>query len=252
MPAASSGWSAIALIASWFVAVIFTPYLGVKLLPAGLSRARRRPTRTRSTRPASTAALRRVVAVLRAPARRSPCSPTSAIFAASDRRLRPRAAAVLPALGAAGAVLPDAPARGHRHRRDRARPRAQAEGLLGDDPDIATYTTYIGQGSPRFWLGLNPQLPNEAFAEIVIVAKDVEARERIKARLEKAVDEGALAEARVRVDRFNFGPPVGFPVQFRVVGPDPHDGARHRRPRCATSMRAQPPTSSIRISTGTR
>src|SRR6185437_13292033 len=46
------------------------------------------------------------------------------------------------------------------------------------------------------------------------------ARERIKARLEKAVAEGALPQARVRLDRFNFGPPVGFPVQFRVIGPD--------------------------------
>jgi multidrug efflux pump len=78
----------------------------------------------------------------------------------------------------------------------------------------------VGRGSPRFWLGLNPQLPDESFAEIVILSKDVEARERIKARLEKAVAEGALSEARVRVDRFNFGPPVGFPVQFRVIGPD--------------------------------
>ena len=56
----------------------------------------------------------------------------------------------------------------------------------------------------------------------MIVSKDVEARERIKARLEKAVDDGELTEARVRVDRFNFGPPVGFPVQFRVIGPDPN------------------------------
>jgi len=96
----------------------------------------------------------------------------------------------------------------------------KAETLLKDDPDISTYTAYVGQGSPRFWLGLNPQLPDEAFAEIVILSKDVEARERIKARLEKAVADGALSEARVRVDRFNFGPPVGFPVQFRVIGPD--------------------------------
>jgi multidrug efflux pump len=96
----------------------------------------------------------------------------------------------------------------------------KAEALLKDDRDIETYTSYVGQGSPRFWLGLSPQLPNEAFAEIVIVAKDVEARERIKARLEQAVDGGTLTEARVRVDRFNFGPPVGFPVQFRVIGPD--------------------------------
>ena len=49
----------------------------------------------------------------------------------------------------------------------------KAEALLKDDKDIATYTSYVGQGSPRFWLGLNPQLPNEAFAEIVIVSKDV-------------------------------------------------------------------------------
>ena len=62
-------------------------------------------------------------------------------------------------------------------------------------------------------------MPN--FAQIVIVTKDLEARERVKARLEKAIADGALPEARTRVDRFVFGPPVGFPVQFRVVGPDP-------------------------------
>jgi hypothetical protein len=59
----------------------------------------------------------------------------------------------------------------------------KAEALLKNDPDVSTYTAYVGQGSPRFWLGLNPQLPDESFAEIVIVSKDVEARERIKARL---------------------------------------------------------------------
>ena len=78
-----------------------------------------------------------------------------------------------------------------------------------------------GQGSPRFWLGLNPVLPNPNFAQIVIVTKDLEARERVKARLERALADGALPEARARVDRFVFGPPVGFPVQFRVIGPDP-------------------------------
>src|SRR5262249_9904874 len=96
----------------------------------------------------------------------------------------------------------------------------KAEALLKDDKDIGTSTAYVGQGSPPFWLGLSPQLPSEAFAEIMIVAKDVKARERIKARIENAAADGYLSEARVRVDRFNFGPPVGFPVQFRVVGPD--------------------------------
>jgi multidrug efflux pump len=96
----------------------------------------------------------------------------------------------------------------------------KAERLLAGDPDIVTYTTYVGQGSPRFWLGLNPILPNPNFAQIVIVTKDLVARERVKARLDQAVAEGAVPEARVRVDRFVFGPPVGFPVQFRVIGPD--------------------------------
>ena len=97
----------------------------------------------------------------------------------------------------------------------------EAESLIAGDADAASYTSYIGQSSPRFWLGLLPVQPNEAFAQIVIVARDVEARERIKARLEAAVAHGALSQAWVRVDRFNFGPPVGFPVQFRISGPDP-------------------------------
>ena len=97
----------------------------------------------------------------------------------------------------------------------------EAEKLIVGDEDIIHATTYIGQGSPRFWLGLNLVLPNEAFSQIVILTKNVAARERIKAKIEKRVAEGALSAARVRVDRFNFGPPVGFPVQFRVVGEDP-------------------------------
>jgi multidrug efflux pump subunit AcrB len=97
----------------------------------------------------------------------------------------------------------------------------RAEELLHGDPDIVTYTSYVGQGSPRFWLGLNPVLPNPNFAQIVVVTRDLAARERVKARLERAIADGALPEARVRVDRFVFGPPVGFPVQFRVIGPDP-------------------------------
>ena len=96
----------------------------------------------------------------------------------------------------------------------------QAERLLAGDPDIVTYTTYVGQGSPRFWLGLNPVLPNPNFAQIVIVTGDLAARERAKDRLERAIAGGALPQARVRVDRFVFGPPVGFPVQFRIIGPD--------------------------------
>jgi multidrug efflux pump len=208
---------AIALIASWFVAVIFTPYLGLKLLPASLSKhAQADPHAIYETRTYN--ALRRVVAFC-VRWRGATVLFTIAVFAVSIAAFGRVQQQFFPLSerpelffqirmpeGTAIGVTTDAAKQGER--------------ILGDDPDIATYTTYVGQGSPRFWLGLNPQLPNEAFAETVILAKGVEARERVKAKIEKAVEEGALAEARVRVDRFNFGPPVGFPVQFRVVGPD--------------------------------
>jgi multidrug efflux pump subunit AcrB len=208
----------IALVASWFVAVIFTPYLGVKLLPKTMSaHAHADPHAVYETR-----VYRALRAVIDLCVRRRGLvvAATVLIFAGSivgfgrvQQQFFPLSERPelffqlrLPEGTAVGTTLETA---------------REAERLLGDDPDVASATTYVGQGSPRFWLGLNPQLPNEAFAEIVIVAKDVAARERVKARLEKAVAEGALTQARVRVDRFNFGPPVGFPVQFRVVGPDP-------------------------------
>ena len=79
----------------------------------------------------------------------------------------------------------------------------------------------MGAGAPRFFFALNPALPNPSFAISVIVATDAAARDRLRARIEAAVAKGAVPEARIRVDQIVFGPPVGFPVQFRVIGPDP-------------------------------
>jgi len=209
---------AIALIASWFVAVIFTPYIGVKLLPnfAAHGKANYDPHAVYETR--IYRSLRSVVQWC-VTHRVKVVAATVGIFIAAivgfghvqqqffPLSERPELFLQL--------RLPEGTAFGVTEKAVK-----DAEKLLKDDKDIATYTAYVGRGSPRFWLGLNPQLPNEAFAEIVIVSKDVEARERIKSKIEKAVADGQLPEARVRVDRFNFGPPVGFPVQFRVIGPD--------------------------------
>ncbi|MBR1120468.1 efflux RND transporter permease subunit [Bradyrhizobium lablabi] len=209
---------AIALVASWFVAVIFTPYIGVKLLPNIKVHHNHDPHAVYETR--MYRGLRAIVQWC-VDHRIKVVLATVGIFIASivgfghvqqqffPLSERPELFLQL--------RLPEGTA--FKVTEDSVK---KAEALLKDDKDIATYTAYVGQGSPRFWLGLNPQLPNEAFAEIVIVSKDVEARERIKAKIEKAVAGGALSEARVRVDRFNFGPPVGFPVQFRVIGPDPN------------------------------
>src|SRR5690349_4216634 len=207
---------AISLVASWFVAVIFTPYIGVKLLPDVKVHHNHDPHAIYETR--MYRALRAVIQWC-VNHRVKTVLATVGIFVASIVAfghvpqqffpLSERPELFLPLR------LPEGTALNVTEKAVK-----EAEKLLKDDKDIGTYTAYVGQGSPRFWLGLNPQLPNEAFAEIVIVAKDVEARERIKAKIENAVADGALPEARVRVDRFNFGPPVGFPVQFRVIGPD--------------------------------
>ena len=99
---------------------------------------------------------------------------------------------------------------------------AKVEALLKDDADVKSFSSYTGAGSPRFYLSLNPDLPDPSFAKVVIVTRDTEARERVVAKLRGAFAEGKeFPNARGRVSRLDMGPPVGFPVQFRVVGPDP-------------------------------
>jgi multidrug efflux pump len=208
----------IALLASWVVAVLFTPYLGLVLLPdlakpgthgnpdaiydtriyRGLRRVIELALRWRKTVVAVTVSMF-VVAIAGFGLVQQQFFPTSTRTELFFELRLPEGTAI---------GVTDAAAK-------------KAEQLLAGDPDIVTYTSYVGQGSPRFWLGLNPVLPNPSFAQIVVVTKDLEARERVKARLERTLADGAIPKARARVDRFTFGPPVGFPVQFRIVGPDP-------------------------------
>ena len=93
------------------------------------------------------------------------------------------------------------------------------EKVLSKDPDVKYYTAYTGAGSPRFYLALNPELPNPGYAEFVVMTKDLKARELVRSRLMATVDQ-TFPSVWVRVTRLEMGPPVGFPVQFRVVGPD--------------------------------
>src|ERR1700743_1011693 len=205
---------AIALVASWFVAVIFTPYIGVKMLPNIKVHQNHDPHAIYETR--IYRALRSVIQWC-VEHRVKTVLATVGVFVASILAFGHVQPQFFPLSERPELFLqlrlPEGTAFNVTEKAVK-----QAEVLLKDDKDIGTYTAYVGQGSPRFWLGLNPQLPNEAFAEIVIVAKGVEARERVKARIENAVADGALSQARVRVDRFNFGPPVGFPLHFPVIG----------------------------------
>ncbi len=102
------------------------------------------------------------------------------------------------------------------------------EQLLLNEPDmkksVKNFVGYIGNGSPRFYLPLDQQLFNDNFAQFVVVTKDIKAREDLKNRLEahfaaeNADWHGGLANTRARVLRLENGPPVGFPIQFRVSG----------------------------------
>jgi len=209
----------IALIASWFVAVLFTPYLGLKLLPELKKKknVEHDPDAIYQTR--IYRALRSVID-LALRRRKTVVAATIFMFLASIAGFGLVQQQFFPTSTRTELFfemrLPEGTAIGVTEATAK-----KAEQLIGNDPDVASYTTYVGAGAPRFWLGLNPELPNANFAQIVIVAKDLDGRERLKARLEKAIADGALTQARARVDRFVFGPPVGFPVQFRVIGPDP-------------------------------
>ena len=215
----------IALVVSWFVAVIVTPYLGLKLLPEP------KPGRRhgydgplyRALRVGVTASLQArwwviwaTVAALLATGVgmgfvQQQFFPTSARAELFIETRMPEGSSIDATTRAALA----------------------AEAIVKGDPDVRFSSTYVGAGAPRFFFALNPALPNPSFALTVIMATDSAARDRLRARIEAAVAAGAVPQARTRVDQIVFGPPVGFPVQFRVIGPDPAEVRR-----IATDVRA--------------
>ena len=96
--------------------------------------------------------------------------------------------------------------------------------VLAADPDIERFSTYVGQGAIRFYLPLDVALPNDFFAQSVVVTKGLEQREEVRARLEKTLAT-QFPQVVARVYPLELGPPVGWPVKYRVSGPDP-DRAR--------------------------
>lgn len=121
----------------------------------------------------------------------------------------------------------------------------KAEALLKDDPDVVNFVSYVGSGSPRFYLPLDQQLDRNNFAQLVVLTKDLEARERLLTRLRTAFDND-FTLLRARLNRLENGPPVGFPIQFRVSG---LDIAQTRRiaDEVATLVRANPHTLDVQL-----
>jgi len=200
----------IALIVSWFVAVLFAPLLGVVLLKKPEAGApERQGAVVRIFRGILLAAMRMrwltiavTLAFFVASLLAMPYVPRQ-FFPASDRPelvvdlTLPQNASIFAADGAA----------------------AKLDDMLKGAPDVASWSTYVGRGAIRFYLPLNVQLANDFFSQAVVVAKDVAARDRLHAKLEKELAT-QLPSVVSRVSPLELGPPVGWPVQYRVSGPD--------------------------------
>ena len=204
-----------ALLASWVVAVVFTPYMGVKLLPAIKSVHGGHDAIYQTPRYQK---LRRLIR-----------------WAATRNRLVTIAALVAFLVAGAGTVLvkkqffptSDRPEvlvevqmpKGTSIEQTSAATE-QVEAWLRKQPDAKVITAYVGQGAPRFFMSLSPELPDPSFAKVIVRTPDEEARDALKARLRQAVADGLAPAARVRVTQLVFGPPSPYPVAFRVSGPD--------------------------------
>lgn len=205
----------LALIASWFVAVVFTPYLGVKILPAipkvegghaaiyntpRYNRFRRLLARViaRKWRVAGLVVAIFILAVLGMGLVKKQFFPTSDRPEVLVEVQMPYGTSIEQTSAAT----------------------AKIEAWLGQQPEAKIVTAYIGQGSPRFYLAMAPELPDPSFAKIVILTDSETSREALKLRLREAVANGLAPEARVRVTQLVFGPYSPFPVAWRVSGPD--------------------------------
>jgi multidrug efflux pump len=94
------------------------------------------------------------------------------------------------------------------------------EAILAKDADVSTFVSYVGNGSPRYYLSLDQQLFRPNFAQFVVLTRDVEGRDRALPRLRRALEDD-FPGIRARAFRTPLGPPVAYPVQFRVLGADP-------------------------------
>jgi len=125
---------------------------------------------------------------------------------------------------------------------------ARLEAVLEKDEDVATYVTYAGNGSPRFFLSLEQHLFRTNFAQLVVLTRDIEGRERVVERLRAALDND-FPGVRGRVIRVPLGPPVNYPVQFRVIGEDAAV-LKAAADRIAERVRANPHTLDVNVDWG--
>src|SRR5438034_1748438 len=223
-----------ALIASWVVAVAFTPYLGVKLLP------RIKPVQGGHDAIYSTSGYRRLRRVIAWSVRRKffVASAVVAVFLTAGVGMGAVKQQFFPTSDRPEVLVEVQMPEGSSIEAT-ADAVAKVEAWLKQQPEAKIVTSYIGQGAPRFFFAMSPELPDPSFAKIVILTSDAEAREALKLRLRQEIAEGLAPEARLRATQLVFGPYSPFPVAFRVTGPDPAI-LRGIADQVQTVMRANP------------
>ncbi|MCY1391271.1 Multidrug export protein AcrF [compost metagenome] len=209
----------IALIASWIAAVVFVPYLGERLLPdlAKLHAARHGGSPS-GYDPYDTPFYQRVRRLVGWCVRRrkTVIVATLALFVGSVLLFRFVPQQFFPASGRLELMVDLKLAEGA-SLSNTAEQVKRLEALLKEHPGIDNYVAYVGTGSPRFYLPLDQQLPAASFAQFVVLAKSIEERELLRSWLIDTLNE-QFPGLRSRVTRLENGPPVGYPVQFRVTG----------------------------------
>jgi multidrug efflux pump len=202
---------AIALLASWVVAVVFAPLLGVWIL--------KKPKKAHSGEPGAIMRAFRGLLVLAMRARWATILLTLALFGASLYGTRFVPQQFFPPSDRPELMVDlQLPENASIYATREAS--ARLDRLLGDDREVDHWSTYVGQGAVRFYLPLDLQLPNVFFAQAVVVTKGIAEREQVRARLEQALA-ADFPNAVGRVYPLELGPPVGWPVQYRVSGPEP-------------------------------
>lgn len=236
----------IALITSWVVAVVFTPYLGVKLLPetktveGGHTALYDTPRYNRFRRVLGQVIARKwLVAIL-----------VIALFVGAILGMAVVKKQFFP-ISDRPEVMVEVQMPYGTSITETERATTKVEAWLAQQDDALIVTSYIGQGAPRFFLAMSPELPDPSFAKIIIRTDNPEARESLKLRLREAIAAGLAPEARLRVTQLVFGPYSPFPVAYRVSGPD-LQVLRRVAGEVEQVMRASPMMRTVNTDWGTR
>jgi multidrug efflux pump len=237
----------IALVASWIAAVVFVPLLGAKLLPDLAKRyAQKHGGSDEGHDPYSTPFYRRVRRIIQFCVRRrkTVIVLTLLLFVGAIGLFRVVPQQFFPVSGrlelmvdlklTEGVSLKATEVQVHR-----------LEEMLKDRAGIDNYVAYVGNGSPRFYLPLDQQLPATSFAQIVVLAENIEEREALRSWLIDRLRED-FPTLRARVSRLENGPPVGYPVQFRVTG-EHIDVVRKLARQVAAKVRDNPYVANVHL-----